>query len=169
MPRRILAFGVDLVLGAALVIVLLFAQETFRTKRAFDKKVHIELSDTGIPQWFRYALDSYKEKEFEPSLFIKGIEQEKQYAYPIILFAPWLIFTLFFALSGTSPGKWITGLRVQSESGAKASLGRISVRYFGKWLSAIPVLAGFIMAFFTPRHQALHDKMNRTVVVRRQP
>ena len=165
MVKRVIAFGIDVAIGAALVLALLFFQESFRTRMAFDKSKHTELSDTGIPQWFRYALDSYKEKELEPGLFIRGIEEEKNIAFPVILLAPWLIFTLSFLVLGASPGKKLLGLRVNMASGGKISAGKASVRYFGKWLSAIPAFLGYFMAFTNPQRQTLHDKMNGTVVV----
>jgi hypothetical protein len=166
MARRMVAFAVDGLLGLAMVVFLLFFQETFRTKRAFDKEKHYELRESGIPQYFRYTLDSFKEGEAEPMLFVRGIQAEKEVAFPIILFTPWLLFTLIFAVAGASPGKLLLGLRVRDEQGAKVSAGKVSVRYFGKWISAIPLFLGFFLAFGNPRRQALHDKLNKTIVVR---
>ncbi|MBI1193789.1 MAG: hypothetical protein GC205_11550 [Bacteroidetes bacterium] len=163
--KRIVAFGLDILIGLVLVVVLLFFQESFRTKRAFDKDVHYELGETGIPQYFRYTLDSFYEGEAEPQLFLKGIKAEKEIAFPIILLAPWLVFTLIFAVLGASPGKLLMGLRVRDEQGGKISAGKASVRYFGKWISALPVFIGFFLAFSNPRRQALHDKLNKTLVV----
>ncbi|GEM_PF-1187479 len=165
MPKRMLAFAVDLVLGLTTVVLLLFFQETFRTKRAFDKEKHYELRESGIPQYFRYTLDSFKEGEAEPMLFIRGIQAEKDVAFPIILFAPWLLFTLIYAATGASPGKLLMGLRVRNEQGSKLSAGKVSVRYFGKWLSALPLFLGFFLAFSNSKRQALHDKLNKTMVV----
>jgi uncharacterized RDD family membrane protein YckC len=162
--RRFLAFGLDVLIGALLVYALLVFQETYRTNKAFDKDKHYERSETGVPQWFTYTLDSLYEREFEPGLLLKGITEEGNIAYPIILFFPWLIFTLSYALLGASPGKLLFGLRVRGLDGQKVSAGKISVRYFGKWLSALPLFAGYFMALFSG--QALHDRMNKTVVVR---
>jgi uncharacterized RDD family membrane protein YckC len=163
--KRIVAFAIDVLIGFVVVVLLLFFQETFRTKRAFDKDVHYELGETGIPQYFRYTLDSFYEGEAEPQLFLKGIQAEKEIAFPIILLAPWLLFTLIFAAVGASPGKLLMGLRVRDERGGKISVGKASVRYFGKWISALPAFLGFFLAFGNPKRQALHDKLNKTLVV----
>jgi uncharacterized RDD family membrane protein YckC len=162
--RRLLAFGLDVFMGALLVFALLFFQEHYRTSKAYDKDKHYERSETGVPQWFTYTLDSLYEREFEPGLLLKGIVEESNIAFPIILFFPWLIFTLSYALLGASPGKLLFGLRVRGLDGQKVSVGKVSVRYFGKWLSALPLFAGYFMVLFSG--QTLHDRMNKTAVFR---
>ncbi len=166
MFKRILAFKIDVIIGLLLVVVLLFLQEEVRTKRAFDHNIHYERGDTGIPQWFRYTLDSFRDNEPEPALFFKGIKAESSVAMPIILLAPWLIFTLFYAATGASPGKLLFGLRVRTLQGEKISAGKASVRYFGKWLSALPLFGGFALALFNDQRLAMHDKLNGTIVVK---
>ncbi len=163
--KRTIAFAIDLLLGAALVVTLLIFQESFRSRQAFDKSKHYELADTGIPQWFRYALDSLYEKEFEPSLFIRGIIEEKSIAIPILFLTPWLIFGLLFAITGASPGKLLFGIRVRTSLGGRLSLGKFTIRYFGKWLSAIPAFGGFVLAFTNSNHKALHDRLTDTMVI----
>ena len=63
-------------------------------------------------------------------------------------------------------GKRMCGLKVTDMAGAKISLLRATVRYFGKFLSAAFMLIGFIMAAFTEKHQALHDMIAETLVVK---
>ncbi|HEX8974327.1 MAG TPA: RDD family protein [Patescibacteria group bacterium] len=63
-------------------------------------------------------------------------------------------------------GKMIFGLGVQNNEGKKVTLGKIVLREtIGKILSWITLSIGFIMAGFTRRKQALHDKIAGTVVV----
>ncbi len=67
---------------------------------------------------------------------------------------------------GATLGKRLFGLRVVSEKGERISFSRASIRYFSKFLSALPMMLGFVMAFFTKRTQALHDLIAETVVIR---
>lgn len=65
-------------------------------------------------------------------------------------------------------GKMALGLKVTDEAGLRISFARASARYFAKFLSAMIVLIGYIMAGFTARKQALHDMIAGTLVVRSQ-
>ena len=47
------------------------------------------------------------------------------------------------------------------------SFGRATGRFFSKYLSALLLLIGYIMAGFTERKQALHDKIAKTYVIYR--
>jgi len=62
-------------------------------------------------------------------------------------------------------GKRVLGLRVTDMDGNRIGFGRATGRYFGKILSAMICLVGFIMAAFTERRQALHDMMASTLVL----
>jgi uncharacterized RDD family membrane protein YckC len=61
----------------------------------------------------------------------------------------------------------VLGLKVVDIDGNRISFGRATGRYFGKWLSAITLCVGFIMAGFTVKKQALHDLVAGTLVVMR--
>lgn len=70
------------------------------------------------------------------------------------------------AMQGT-PGKQLMGIKVTDMSGGRISFARATGRHFGKYLSAIILLIGYIMAAFSERKQALHDMMAGTLVVRK--
>lgn len=83
------------------------------------------------------------------------------------LLIQWLWFTIWESSSWqASPGKKMLGLRVTDESGRQISFGRANGRYWGKIVSTLILLIGFLMAAFTERKQALHDKMAGTLVVK---
>ncbi len=83
------------------------------------------------------------------------------------LFADWLYFAAFESSSrGATIGKKWMGVRVTDADGNRLSFGRASLRYFSKILSALPMMLGFVMAFFTEKKQALHDLIAGTIVVR---
>lgn len=67
-------------------------------------------------------------------------------------------------------GKMILGLKVVSKNFERPSLGRVIVREIpAKIISGLILYIGFVMAGFTQRKQALHDKIARTVVVYKDP
>lgn len=78
---------------------------------------------------------------------------------------------LYYALQESSAaqatlGKRMLSLRVTDLNGNRISFGRATGRYFGKYISAIILCIGFMMAGFTERKQALHDQMAGTLVFR---
>jgi uncharacterized RDD family membrane protein YckC len=86
----------------------------------------------------------------------------------------WALTWAYFAVLESSPlqgtvGKHALGLYVADVHGDPIGLGRASARYWLKLLSSLLLMVGWIMAAFTPRKQALHDLMARTLVLRRQP
>ena len=82
----------------------------------------------------------------------------------------WLYFALMesSAKQGTL-GKMALGLVVTGLDGQRIGFGQATGRYFGKIVSALILLIGFIMAGLTARKQALHDIMANTLVLRGKP
>jgi uncharacterized RDD family membrane protein YckC len=83
-----------------------------------------------------------------------------------------LIQWLYFALMESSShqgtlGKMALGIEVTDLNGRRLSFGRATGRYFAKIISTIPCLAGYIMAGFTEKKQALHDMIASCLVVRK--
>lgn len=64
-------------------------------------------------------------------------------------------------------GKSAMGLVVTGIDGNRISFLRATGRYFAKWISAVILLIGYIMAAFTARKQALHDILASTLVLKR--
>jgi uncharacterized RDD family membrane protein YckC len=86
----------------------------------------------------------------------------------------WALTWAYFAVLESSPlqgtvGKHALGLYVTDVYGDPIGPGRASARYWLKLLSSLLLMAGWIMAAFTPRKQALHDLMASTLVLRRLP
>jgi len=78
----------------------------------------------------------------------------------------------YFALFESSPmqgtvGKYALGLYVTDMSGDPIGFWRATARYWLKLLSSLSVMVGWIVVAFTPRKQALHDLLARTLVLRR--
>ncbi len=62
-------------------------------------------------------------------------------------------------------GKRALGIIVTDLNGARIIFYRATGRHFGKIVSSITLGFGFIMAGFTEKKQALHDKMFDCLVV----
>lgn len=83
-----------------------------------------------------------------------------------------VVLWLYFALCESSalqatPGKLALGLQVTDEYGQRIGFGRATGRYFGKYISALILGIGFLLAGWTARKQALHDLMAGCCVVRK--
>jgi uncharacterized RDD family membrane protein YckC/predicted RNA-binding Zn-ribbon protein involved in translation (DUF1610 family) len=64
-------------------------------------------------------------------------------------------------------GKQALGIIVTDDQGGRISFGQATGRHFGKLVSSVTCLIGYIMAGFTGKKQALHDMMAGCLVVRR--
>ncbi|MDX5438119.1 MAG: RDD family protein [Pontibacter sp.] len=78
----------------------------------------------------------------------------------------WLYYAGFESSARqATPGKQIFGIFVTDTEGYPISFARATGRYFGKMLSGLILLIGYVMAAFTERRQALHDKLAHTLVL----
>lgn len=81
--------------------------------------------------------------------------------------APWLYEALMVASTNQATlGKMALGLKVTDENGQQLSFTHATGRHFAKYLSGLLLFAGYIIAAFTERKQALHDLIVKTYVVR---
>ncbi len=89
----------------------------------------------------------------------------------IASFVNFLLGIPYFIVMESGPrqatlGKMALGLKVTDMEGGRINAGQAAIRYFSKILSAIILLIGYIMAAFTPKKQALHDIIAKTLVVK---
>lgn len=87
--------------------------------------------------------------------------------------ASFVIQWLYFALSEASPhqatfGKRALGIFVTDAEGKRLSFGRATGRVFAKWLNALTLGIGWLMAAFTAEKRALHDYVAGTIVLARE-
>jgi uncharacterized RDD family membrane protein YckC/Tfp pilus assembly major pilin PilA len=87
--------------------------------------------------------------------------------WPLVVIGGWL----YYAITESSKpqatiGKMALGIKVTALGGERIGFGQASGRYFGKIVSGLTLGVGYLMAGFTERRQALHDKMASTLVVR---
>ncbi len=119
---------------------------------------------------FGISLYSLKEAGYDP-------ENSLMYMGPIIgaVVSMSIISTaikwLYFALMESSKtqgtvGKLVLKIKVTDYEGKRISFARATGRYFGKILSSMIIMIGYIMAGFTEKKQALHDILASCYVVK---
>ncbi len=65
-------------------------------------------------------------------------------------------------------GKRAMGIKVTDMEGEGVSFLQATGRYFGKYISLITLLIGYLMMLWDSRSQTLHDKMAATLIVKGQ-
>lgn len=108
---------------------------------------------------------------FVVGLAIAGSGGDVEEATVLIQLMGAVIGWLYYALQESSSqmgtvGKRALGLRVTDLSGQRIGFGRATGRHFGKILSALALLLGFILMISDPRRQTWHDKMAGCLVMR---
>lgn len=74
----------------------------------------------------------------------------------------------FWVKKGATPGKMLFGLQVRdAKTGQFISVTRALLRYFSYLISYLILCLGFIWAGFDKKKQGWHDKIAKTVVVKR--
>ena len=80
---------------------------------------------------------------------------------------PAVAVVLFWIYRQATPGKMAISARiVDAETGEKPGTRQLIVRYFGYYVSTVPLMLGLLWVAFDPRKQGWHDKLAGTVVVR---
>ncbi len=85
------------------------------------------------------------------------------------LVLPWLYEALMLSSEKQATlGKMALEIAVTDINGKRLTFARATGRHFAKWVSALIIGIGFLMAAFTERKQALHDMIAETLVVNRR-
>ena len=95
-------------------------------------------------------------------------------AGPVDFLLTWVLpavaVILFWVYKSATPGKIAAGLRiVDAKSGDRPTSGQCVGRYFGYYVSLLPLGAGILWVAVDRRKQGFHDKLAGTVVIRRSP
>ena len=78
---------------------------------------------------------------------------------------------IYFASMESGPrqatlGKTVMEIKVVGSNGERLSFGRATGRHFGKFISALILLIGYLMMLWDEKQQTLHDKMVNAFVVK---
>lgn len=80
----------------------------------------------------------------------------------------WLYYALMESSSSQATvGKLVMGLKVTDLEGGRINFGRATGRFFGRYISGLILLIGYLMMLWDDRNQTLHDKMAGTLVVKK--
>lgn len=139
--RRVLAWFIDALVLSALHAVLVLASGAW-----------LLVPWSALDGFHAYPLTRLTEAGLQPFNIVLG----------------WLYFALCEASRWrATPGKLALNLGVTDVGGRRIDFGRASGRYFGKYVSALILGIGFLLAGWTARKQALHDLMAGCCVVRK--
>ena len=126
-----------------------------------------------IPFLAMLGIGSWKAMEYDPDpeMWI-GLLIAVLVGMSFLILVSFILGWLYYALMESSTnqgtlGKMALGIQVTDLEGKRISFGRATGRYFGKILSNMILLIGFIMAAFTEKKQALHDLIAGTLVVKK--
>ena len=109
-------------------------------------------------------LDSCEESKF---LGIAGIVGTVLLLAITIAAVGWFYFALMESSKQQATlGKMVLGLKVTDMEGNKISFARATGRYFGKIISNMIFMIGYILAGLTEKKQALHDMIAGCLVIR---
>jgi uncharacterized RDD family membrane protein YckC len=102
-------------------------------------------------------------------LFGADVTDDLAYQSGIVLFT--LLFTLLYtstmhAVSGQTVGKMVARVRVVGLDGELPTFGTAVLRYFGYFVSLLPLTLGYLMAGLRRDKRALHDLIAGTRVER---
>lgn len=80
---------------------------------------------------------------------------------------PALAIILFWVFRSATPGKMLISARiVDAKTGTHPQTGQLIGRYFGYFVSTLPLCLGLVWVGIDRRKQGWHDKLAATVVVR---
>lgn len=86
--------------------------------------------------------------------------------YTASILTGWLYYALMESGSWQATvGKRSLRIKVVDMDGHRITFGQASGRHFGKFISAIILLIGYLMMLWDEKRQTLHDKMAGTLVV----
>ena len=99
-------------------------------------------------------------------IFKQNINKFASVNLPFILLLKILYHTFFVWQNGTTLGKYIMKIRViELERASTPTLSKALLRAIIRIISEVFFYLGFLLAFFTPLKQTLHDKLSSCVVV----
>ena len=114
----------------------------------------------GVPMW------SYKEMD-DSGMALTMWQGPNLNVQLLSIVIGWLYFAMMESSNKQATvGKIALNIRVTDLNGNRISFGKATGRYFGKYLSMMILMIGFIMAAFTQKKQALHDVLADTLVVK---
>ncbi len=85
----------------------------------------------------------------------------------IYMLLPMLYTILFWKFAAATPGKMLLGLKVATVDDSPLTWSTVIIRLLGYIPSSLVFCLGFIWIAFDPKKQGWHDKMAKTVVLKK--
>jgi uncharacterized RDD family membrane protein YckC len=138
---RTLAFGIDLLLVATLLLVASFS-----------------LQILGI--FFPIGMFVARLAGIDPS------GKYRPYIATVVAITVFVVYnTFWWCMIEETPGKAALGLRVVRTNGQPMTVWRSVIRSLAYWVSALPLFLGFLWILVDNERQGWHDKIADTCVV----
>jgi uncharacterized RDD family membrane protein YckC len=106
-----------------------------------------------------------------PDIFSSKFTYKATYTPTRILFEwilPFVVVMTFWITKSATPGKMLFKLRiVDADTGETVPAARLFLRYIAYFVSMLPLYFGFFWVAWDKRKQGWHDKIAKTVIVRR--
>ena len=119
---------------------------------------------TGYSVWGAEAFDPVHGNE---AVLLAGIMGTILIISLIGVVGTWLYFAIQESSEAQATlGKRAVGIIVTDMEGERISFGHATGRFFGKIISSMIFMVGYLMAGFTEQKQALHDIMAGTLVLK---
>jgi len=115
-----------------------------------------------IPSFWNHASAQMKSEEWD----LLELNTRRLFWWVLVGFGWLYVAGLECSPAQATIGKRWMGLKVTDAYGERMSFLRSTCRYAAKYLSALPCFLGFVMALFSSRGLALHDRLTDTRVVR---
>ena len=164
MPKRFIAYLIDSLLIVGVVSAFLFVRMGKTNSDAF-----IDEGKPGLTDKYPFIATA-EAIVFDPQRIVYVESFLKNYSVDALiglLLLPMLYFVFFEGIWGGTIGKLLLGIRVRRKDGGKINFGISFIRFLGKIVSTIPFVLGFVLALFDKKHQALHDKIANTLVLKK--
>lgn len=99
---------------------------------------------------------------------LTSLPQLTPVAFAVTFTAIWFYYTIFEAsVWQATPGKRALRIYVADLQGQRVTVARAAARNLAKIVSNLTFLAGYLIAGFTEKKQALHDILTSCLVLRR--
>ena len=101
------------------------------------------------------------------SIFEGMVIQSGPLDFVISYVLPAIAIITFWVYKSATPGKMVISARiVDAETGERPSVKQCIIRYFGYYISTIPLCLGLLWVAWDRKKQGWHDKLAGTVVIR---
>ena len=102
------------------------------------------------------------------AIYFQSDEFSQGYADIFISYIlPFILTLVFWYYKSATPGKMILGIKiVDADTLAKATTGKLVLRYVGYYVSLLPLGLGFLWVGWDRRKQGWHDKIGGTLVIK---